>query len=74
VKVEWVNDLNPFKDSSASIHFSSSKFWKISHFFSVPSECVLPPSFQFNSFKMVEEILIDDDPEYNWRGFFGSIF
>eukprot|EP01080_Neovahlkampfia_damariscottae_P012301 gene12301-5884_t len=61
VKVEWMDDLNPFKDSSASVHFAS-----------IPSECILPPSFYFTSIKMVEEVLIDEDPEYNWRDNFRS--
>ena len=26
IKVEWMDDLNPFKDSSASVHFASSLF------------------------------------------------
>lgn len=54
IKVEWLDDYNPFKDSSAGIMFST-----------IPSQIFLPLGNKIQIERLVEEMLIEDDPEYH---------
>lgn len=54
IKVEYLDDYNPFKDSSTGIKFSS-----------IPSQLFLPSNKKIQIERLVEEMLIDDDPEYH---------
>jgi uncharacterized protein YbjQ (UPF0145 family) len=60
IKVSTLQNVNQFKDSSPGIQF-----------FSTPSQMPIANIEDHNSeiqiFGMVEELLIDDDPEHDWR-------
>jgi len=66
VKVEYFNDINPFRASSAGVRFCSGVY---------PGLVQNGYNFPFNIIKIcgfVEELIVEDDPEHHWADSFRS--
>jgi len=58
IKIDYIHNINPYRDSSPEVQF-----------FSCPS---IFPLMEYTQYSLrigdiVEELLIDDDPEYDWK-------